>query len=237
MPANWADLSVSETTPGLHTLFFSLVTDPVHGWLSLQAAHHPEYGSIHADWLGAEQRRRILGGRKQLLARAVGLHQHPRLSVLDATAGLGRDGFTLAALGAELTLCERHPLIFALLEDAARRAASHPAAQRLELIHASAAQLLDGRRQWDVIYLDPMYPHRGKAALPQKEMQFFRELTDGDPDADSLLALALPCARRKVVVKRAARAAPLGGLSPSRSLKGQQARFDIYLPRPVPCAS
>jgi hypothetical protein len=39
------------------------------------------------------------------------------------------------------------------------------------------------------------------------------------------------------VVKRAAQAAPLGGLSPSRSLKGRQARFDIYLPRPAPCAS
>lgn len=237
MPANWADPAVLETTPGLNTRGFSLVRDGAHDRLCLHAQHHPEYGAIHADWLGAEQRRRVQGGRRQLLVRATGLHQHPGLHILDATAGLGRDAFTLAALGAEVTLCERHPLIFALLEDAARRAAGHPATRRLHLVAGTAVTLLDGTRSWDVVYLDPMYPHMGKTALPQKEMQFFRELTGGDPDADGLLALALPCARKQVVVKRAAKAPPLAGLPPSRSLKGEQARFDIYLPRPSPCAS
>jgi 16S rRNA (guanine1516-N2)-methyltransferase len=83
---------------------------------------------------------------------------------------------------------------------------------------------------YDVVYLDPMYPERGKAALARKEMQLLRELTGGDPDADELLACAN--ARRRIVVKRPRAAPPLLGREPSLALTGTQARFDIYLSVP-----
>jgi 16S rRNA (guanine1516-N2)-methyltransferase len=175
--------------------------------------------------------RRVRAGRRQLLARAVGLHKDRNLAVLDATAGLGRDGFTLAALGARVTLAERHPTVLALLEDARERAlrdgASAEAAGRTEIVHADARKLMGPPARFDVVYLDPMYPERGKAALARKELQLLRELTGGDADADALLGAAH--ARRRIVVKRPRAAPPLAGRPPSLALAGSQARFDVYL--------
>jgi len=171
-----------------------------------------------------------------LLARVVGLHKQRELRVLDATAGLGRDGFTLAALGAQVTLAERNPTLATLLTDARRRAlldpASAAAAARTEIICLDSRQLMGAPPRFDVVYLDPMYPGRGKSALAKKEMQLLRELTGGDADADELLAAAN--ARRRVVVKRPRSAPPLGGQAPSLQLDGTQARFDIYLARSEP---
>ncbi len=203
--------------------------------LQLRAHHHPDYGAVRADWTGSDVVRRIRAGKRQLLARAIGLHKYPDVSVLDATAGLGRDGFTLAALGATVTLIERQPLFLQLLQDARTRALLDPqwktAAARTEILAGDARTWLDLReRQWDIVHLDPMYPHAGKQALPQKEMQLLRELTQGDPDADTLLAPALQCARLRVVVKRPLRAPFLGELPPTFQLEGTQARYDVYLP-------
>lgn len=205
------------------------------GILGLRALHHPAWGPVFADWTGPDIRRRVAAGRRQLLGRAVGLDKHPESLVLDATAGLGRDGFTLAALGARVRLVERDATVHALLEDALRRALADPAAaaaaQRLEVLHADATgQLSQG---WDVIYLDPMYPGLHKTALAKKELQVLRELTGGDPDADALLAPARRHARRRVVVKRPLKAPPLAGCEPHHRLAGSQARFDVYLPAPL----
>src|SRR3546814_19782174 len=98
-------------------------------------------------------------------------------------------------------MVERQELFAALLFDAHVRALAHSqwqaSAQRVELKAGDALALMDGARQWDIVHLDPMYPHRDKQALPQKEMQILRELTGSDPDADTLLRPALAIARRR----------------------------------------
>jgi len=200
------------------------------GRLGLRAAHHPQYGAIHADWLARELIRRIAAGRRQLLARALGLAKRPDLHIVDATGGLGRDACTLAALGARVTLIERHPLVFQLLQDAQARAiAAHAdSASRIHLIHADAnAWLRNADIAIDGIYLDPMYPDDGKTALPAKEMQLLRELTGGDADADALLATARSACPR-VVVKRPRTAPPLAGAKATTALHSTQLRFDCY---------
>ena len=207
------------------------------GRLTLRAPHLAGYGAISADWQSPDLRRRIQGGKKQLLAKAIGLQKQPRLHVLDATAGLGRDGYTLAALGATVTLVERSHALVRLLQDAQARAladeASRSIAERLTILEAVSHDLLASAAAdsagWDVVYLDPMYPDDGKTALPAKEMQVIRELTGGDGDADALLGPALVCARQRVVVKRPAKAPWLAERKPSLEFKGTQARFDVYL--------
>lgn len=224
-------------TPDARVRGFLFELCETDGRLCLHARHHPRFLPLAADWLSAEMRRRIAGGRRQLLARAVGLHKAPALQVLDTTAGLGRDGFVLAALGARVTLVERQPLLAALLRDVRARALADPdgqaAAGRIELIEDDAATVLAGSRRWDVVHLDPMYPHRDKQALPQKEMQLLRELIgDSDTDADALLVPALAAARRRVVVKRPMHAPFLAGRRPDFQLAGTQARYDVYTPPP-----
>lgn len=215
---------------------FSFALEESENGVQLRALHLPNYGAIQADWLGQEMKRRIGGGRNQLVARAVGMRKTTDLKILDCTAGLGRDGFTLAALGARVTMVERNPQIFALLQDARKRVAASgqyaDAIQRIELLSGDAANLIH-REAWDVIYLDPMYEHQGRTALPQKEMQIFHDINVGAADSAPLLDAALKSNTKRVVVKRAASAECLGNIKPDLDLSGSQARFDIYLIKPA----
>lgn len=173
---------------------------------------------------------------REPLARAIGLKNAHPLSVLDATAGLGRDAFVLATLGCRVTLIERSPIIAALLRDGLARASLDEATQavvgRMRLCVGDAATLMDGLTEDecpDVVYLDPMYPQRGKSALVKKEMRLLRALVGEDADAPQLLAAALKVARKRVVVKRPRLAAALPGAAASHSLPGNTTRFDIYV--------
>ena len=185
------------------------------------------------DWASADVQRRIAGGRKQLLAKAAALHKKPDAKVFDGTAGLGRDGFTLAALGAHVTLAERNPVLAALLRDAHRRAMAQlnlsDAASRIRIVEHDSTTGFELAEGHDVIVLDPMYPDDGKRALPSKEMQILRDLTGGDDDADALLPAALASGVARIAVKRPSKAPWLAGRKPHLSMEGTQARFDIYL--------
>lgn len=223
---------------------FALVLDD--DGLALVAAGPDAPGPIRADWTGgaSAHRRRFGGGRGQPLARAVGLKHGACPTVVDATAGLGRDAFVLAGLGCEVRLVERSAAIAALLEDGLRRAAADAGIgdwvrARMRLVHADAARwlaALPATEAPDVVYLDPMYPHRRGSALVKKEMRQFRALLGDDPDADALLAPALACARRRVVVKRPRQAEPLAGRAPSFEIASPNTRYDVYVIAALPGA-
>ncbi|TMP13498.1 class I SAM-dependent methyltransferase, partial [Pseudoalteromonas ruthenica] len=78
--------------------------------------------------------------------------------VLDATAGLGRDGFVLASLGCKVILHERHPVVAALLYDGLKRAYDDIEIgpwmqQNMSLIFGSSHTLLDQCESMpDVVY-------------------------------------------------------------------------------------
>lgn len=74
----------------------------------------------------ATYRRKFGGGKSEAIAKAVGVTKKAGLTVIDATAGLGRDALVLASLGATVTLVERNPLVAALLWDGLRRAKQDP---------------------------------------------------------------------------------------------------------------
>ncbi|MCY1412276.1 Ribosomal RNA small subunit methyltransferase J [compost metagenome] len=193
-------------------------------------------GPVRVDFLegAAAHRRQFGGGSGQMIAKAVGIQQGVRPFVLDATAGLGRDAFVLATLGCEMCLIERQPLIAALLEDGLERAQRDfevaPIAARMRLLQGNAIELM---RAWEgeppqVVYLDPMFPHRDKSALVKKEMRLFRPLVGDDLDAPALLQAALALATHRVVVKRPRKAPIIEGAKPSYSLEGKSSRYDIY---------
>jgi 16S rRNA (guanine1516-N2)-methyltransferase len=206
--------------------------------LSLSLTGPDAPGPVRVDFIAGRlgYRRARISARGEPLARAVGLRGDERPSVVDATAGLGRDAFVLASLGCRVTLVEREPVIAALLEDGLARAAREPgladAVARMHLVRGNARDYLsdlDETARPDVVYLDPMYPHRGKSALVKKEMRVFRALAGDDADAPEILDAALRVARRRVVVKRPARAEPLGGRRPTHQIPGKTTRFDVYV--------
>jgi len=193
-------------------------------------------GPVRVDFVaGAVAHRRLYGGGSgQMIAKAVGIQPGVRPVVLDATAGLGRDAFVLAQLGCMLTLIERQPLIAALLEDGLARARADDEVGAIvapmHLICGNAIELMgDWRGEApQVIYLDPMFPHRDKSAQVKKEMRLFRPLAGDDDDAPQLLAAALALATHRVVVKRPRKAPAIAGVAPGYALEGKSSRFDIY---------
>lgn len=193
-------------------------------------------GPVRVDFVegAAAHRRQFGGGSGQMIAKAVGIQPGVRPRILDATAGLGRDAFVLASLGCDLILMERQPIIAALLEDGLQRARQDaevaPIAARMQLKPGNAIEQM---QQWSgeppqVIYLDPMFPHRDKSALVKKEMRLFRPLVGDDLDAPALLAAALQLASHRVVVKRPRKAPVIDGAKPSFTLEGKSSRYDIY---------
>lgn len=176
------------------------------------------------------------GGSGRLIAKAIGYRNKP-LVVWDTTAGLGRDSLVMASLGCRVTAVERSPVLSALLADGLRRAASDPKVgamfqQRMRLIEGDAREML-GRVAEDerphVVYIDPMFPPRGKSALAKKEMRICRVLVGDDPDAGELLTAAMRAARLRVVVKRWLRVPPLRE-KPDVVYRGKTIRYDVYFP-------
>ncbi|WP_174783905.1 class I SAM-dependent methyltransferase [Endozoicomonas acroporae] len=212
----------------------ALVAFDASGELAIQRAGSKEK-PIVVDFVGgkAGHRRKFGGGKGQDIAKAVGLNKGVKPSVLDATGGLGRDSFVLASLGCNVTLIERSPVVAALLADGLRRALGDsvvaPIAQQMSLLPGNAIELMQASdNKYDVVYLDPMFPHREKSALVKKEMRLFQDLLGDDPDADQLLQPALDLARYRVVVKRPRLAPDLNGRAPTYRLEGKACRYDIY---------
>ncbi|MGL4939712.1 class I SAM-dependent methyltransferase, partial [Shewanella sp.] len=200
--------------------------------LSLHKRDEPKLDGIVVDFVtgAVAHRRKFGGGRGQTIAKAVGLKQGVSPRVVDGTAGLGRDAFVLASLGCQVTLVERHPVVAALLEDGLRRAYQDAEIgawmrERMQLFHGSSLEALSALpHAVDVVYLDPMYPHRDKSALVKKEMRVFQSLVGADLDADGLLAPAMALASKRVVVKRPDYAEDLDGVKPTMVLAQKKNR-------------
>jgi len=211
-----------------------------HQALELSQLDEPKLGAIKVDFVegAVAHRRKFGGGRGQDIAKAVGLKHGFTPHVLDATAGLGRDAFVLASLGCQLTLMERMPVVAALLDDGIERAKLNcdvaEIANNMCLIKSSSIENMDLAIAPDVIYLDPMYPHREKSAAVKKEMRIFQSLVGEDLDADDLLEPALALAKYRVVVKRPSYAPPLANKKPSMSINMKKNRFDVYVKLAIP---
>jgi 16S rRNA (guanine1516-N2)-methyltransferase len=208
--------------------------------LSLVQSGPKAPGPIRVDFESGAvaHRRRFGGGKGQQIAKACGVSSSFLPYVADLTAGLGRDGFVLATLGCKVDMVERVPVVHALLSDGLHRArlTSDPELQdilsRLSLTNLQGSEFLKTTpNKYDVIYLDPMFPHTDKSAQVKKEMLAFRSLVGADQDSAELLEAALEHDPARVVVKRPRKAPTIEGAKPSYALEGKSGRFDIYAMR------
>jgi|GEM_PF-677489 len=164
--------------------------------------------------------------RKEPLARALGIKGETKPFIWDATCGTGKDSLLIQIFGAKLKSFERHPAVFLLLKDAARR---YPVT--FEIVFGDASQLtVEETDRPDVIYYDPMYPEKKgskKSALPRKEMRIFKDIVGEDHDSSAFLEWALKTAKERVVVKRALSAEPIRP-NPTATYEGKSTRYDMY---------
>ena len=198
---------------------------------------------MQPDWKAEIPRLKRASLKSEMIARACNISEKP--SLIDATAGLGHDTLLMAHLGANVTLIERHPILFTLLEDSKKQAESDPflskVVSRIHLVFSDSnvylQQHIDEHKTVDVVYLDPMFPQRDqnqqaikKQAQVKKQMQLLHMLLpeDGEMDlGDHLLVLAQQIAKR-VVVKRPRLAIFLNDQSTDHQWLGDACRFDAY---------
>ncbi len=173
--------------------------------------------------------------QREPLARACGFTKGRIPQIVDATAGLGQDGMLLAAMGAEVTMIEQHPLMHALLDDALVRAMSGPdwlqkTVSRVTLVHSDSMDWLR-QRPSEVVYLDPMYPEHGhqRSAKVKKGMQLLRLLPDTVTDHSALFDAAYQSFNQRLVVKRPNWAEALSSQPRHASYDSKTHHYDIYI--------
>lgn len=172
-------------------------------------------------------------GQNEPLLRAIGSSKSRPLHVVDATAGLGHDGFLLATSGAQVTMIERSPEMYAELQRALESAQADPdmaeIVKRMSLICGDSRVLLPTMAA-DVFYVDPMHPERKKSALVKEPMRQLRAIVGEDPDSGALIQTALDHSPGRVVVKWPAKAAlPAGIAKPSYELGSRTTRYCVFI--------
>jgi 16S rRNA (guanine1516-N2)-methyltransferase len=179
-------------------------------------------------------RLRFGGGRGQSLAKAMGLRNGKTPMIVDATAGLGRDSFLLASLGAQVTLIERSERMHSLLAEGMDRAAQEGGELReiigrMSLLKGDAKDLLP-QLSGDAILIDPMHPPRKNSALVKQELRQVRDIVGTDEDAADLVHVALNYARSRVVLKWPLKAGSIEGIRPcSHQIRGKTTRYDVWM--------
>jgi len=174
------------------------------------------------------------GGRNEALARAAGFTKGRTPQVVDATAGLGKDSFLLASLGAKVTLIERSLEIYKILKDGIKKATinggkTSDTVGRMTVMYGDSKTLLL-RLKPEVVIVDPMHPTRQNSALSKIEIRYLRSVVGSDNDASELMQVALQVATKRVVLKWPLKAEPLLEIpTPSHQIRGKTIRYDIFM--------
>lgn len=203
--------------------------------LGLRSTAADAPGTVRVDFSDARLNYRVgNAARNQNIVKAIGIKGKYRPFVLDATAGLGKDAYLFASLGCEVQMLERSAVVHALLEDGLRLALAGKeelasVAERMHLQHADFLDIAADSAQFDVVYLDPMFPSRNKSAKVKKDMYLLQKLLGHEENSSRLLSAALPLARKRVVVKRGKLSPWLTSEKPDIEFKGSSSRYDVYL--------
>lgn len=193
-----------------------------------------ENTQIHGDFNKLLRRAKSL--QTEMIVKAVKIKSIKRpLKILDATAGLGEDSFLLASAGHFVTLCEYDKIVFELLKDTVNRALNteelKTAAEKMTLIFGSSIDFMKNcPGDFDVIYLDPMFPERQKTALVKKKFQVIHSIEKPCDNEEELLNAAINARPAKIVIKRPLKGPFLNNIKPGYSLFGKAIRYDCITP-------
>ena len=193
-------------------------------------------GDLRVDFVSGAvaHRLRFGGGRGQALAKAMGLRAGKTPMIIDTTAGLGRDSFLLASLGAKVIMIERSEKMHLLLAQGMKRAVKEGGEfreiiGRMTLLKGDAKDLLAGLSP-EAILIDPMHPPRNSSALVKRELRQVREIVGTDDDAADLVRVALKHASNRVVLKWPAKAEPIPRIQAcSHQIIGKSTRYDVFM--------
>jgi len=140
--------------------------------------------------------------REIMLKKAISYQAGKPKSILDTTAGLGRDGLIFALLGQGVTMVEENKGMCIMIESALKRLPEtsyfNDAKNRITVINDDSSKLKLNREDFDIIYLDPMFSTHNKS-MSSKELTFLKTYIDQRQD---LVNIFLKKRYKRLVVKR-----------------------------------
>lgn len=161
----------------------------------------------------------------ELIIKAILGKKKQATTIMDCTAGFGKDSYLMSLTGSQIIAYESNPLMYAMLKDGLNRF-------EIENISLRKKDALREIKLTDceVIYIDPMYPATKKSAKNNKQMMFLQAFVGHQADmAKDLFSQAMLSQAKKIVIKRPVKADYVLGRKPTSQITGKAARFDIYV--------
>ncbi len=200
--------------------------------VELRKSSHAHQKGFRVDFSTID--RRVGSGnlsKKQPLAKAIGEYT----TIIDATAGFGKDAALLALMGYSVVAIERSPILSTMLRDGLFRAQQDVGfqtalADRLELVESNSTNSFQLIRSVEVIYIDPMFPpKKKKSALPPGHIQALHSIVgyENEQETADLFDAALLAASERVVIKRP-KHVPHMGSNPVAIHEGKLVRYEVY---------
>lgn len=160
----------------------------------------------------------------ELIIKAILGKKKQATTIMDCTAGFGKDSYLMSLTGSEIIAYESNPVMNALLNDGLNRFNI----DNISLRNQNALNQIKSTH-CEVIYIDPMYPSTKKSAKNNKHMMFLQAFVGHQADmAEDLFEQALLSQCKKIVIKRPVKATYVLNKKPTFQIIGKAARFDVY---------
>ena len=118
-------------------------------------------------------------------------------NILDGTAGFGRDGTLLNAMGHNVTMVENSPVVSLLLNNGIERSDN-----KIRLFHGNVYDFLKhSYKSYDYIYLDFMFNKLKTNSLSSKYDETLKLIASLDVNKKEIIETAKKYCKNKVVVK------------------------------------
>ena len=146
-------------------------------------------------------------------------------TILDCTAGFGRDSFLLDSMGHDVTMIENSPIVAMLLKNALRRSNN----RNIKLFFGNAYDYMKhSNEKYDYIYIDFMFEKLKNKSLSSKNDEALKMISFNDNDKNRIIQLAQSVSNKKVIVKEP-RNTVSGILKPNYIIKTKLLKYNIYL--------
>jgi len=160
----------------------------------------------------------------ELVIKAVLGKKKQPTTIMDCTAGFGKDAYLMSLTGSQITAYESNSLMCALLKDGLSRAGI----DSITVYKKNALQNIK-KTSCEIIYIDPMYPATKKSAKNNKQMTFLQSFVGHQGKmAEELFEQAKQSKAKKIVIKRPVKANFVCDKKPTSQIIGKAARFDVY---------
>ena len=188
---------------------------------------------LHVDFLsGALGWRLKRVNHERNLRKALG-KTDKQLSIFDSTAGLLTDTMIFLLLGHKVVAVEQSKIIYSLVKDAILRAKDKiPELKNLIFLNDNSLEVYKSMsKEFDVIYLDPMYPSLNKKNKKSGRLENIKkilEIENFTNCGENLVKDFFDLEYKKIILKR-----PLKFRKNYSNINyqvlGKTTRFDIYL--------